>query len=159
MARQEYFHDPHAPAPNSLAPTAFAAVRDSAGRLLLVRRCDTGNWELPGGRVDPGESVPAAVEREVAEESGIIVKVTRLAWVYSDPGHVMVYPDTGEARQQFAVCVHAVPLAAGEPRADCEETSASSWVDPDRLDDLPIHPSMRLRIRQALEAPSEAHLG
>jgi 8-oxo-dGTP pyrophosphatase MutT (NUDIX family) len=159
VARQEYYHDPHAPGANSLAPTAFAAVLDDQGRLLLVRRCDTDNWELPGGRVDFGESVLAAAEREVEEESGIRVRVTRLAGVYSDPGHVMVYPDTGEARQQFAVCVHAVPISGDQPRADCEEACASSWADPRRLDDLPIHPSMRLRIREALDDSSGAHLG
>jgi len=70
MVRQEYYHDPDAPAANSLTPTAFAAVRDDAGRILLVRRADTGNWELPGGRVELGESAVVAAEREVAEESG-----------------------------------------------------------------------------------------
>lgn len=158
MARQEYFHDDHAPDPNSVTPTAFAAVLDDEGRLLLVRRCDSGDWELPGGRVELGESVPAAAEREVEEESGVRVRVTRLAGVYSDPGHVLAYPDTGEVRQEFAVCVHAVPVD-GEVRADREETCDSSWVDPRRLDDLPIHPSMRLRIRQVLGDPREAHLG
>ena len=39
-----------------MAPSAFAAVRDITGRILLVRRCDTGDWELPGGHVHPGES-------------------------------------------------------------------------------------------------------
>jgi 8-oxo-dGTP diphosphatase len=53
-----------------VAPYAFAAVRDITGRMLLVRRCDTGDWELPGGHVDPGESASDAV-RETAEESGI----------------------------------------------------------------------------------------
>ena len=61
-ARVEYFHDPSAPAANSLTPTAFAAVRDDLGRLLLVRRIDSGNWELPGGRVELGESAARAVE-------------------------------------------------------------------------------------------------
>src|SRR4051812_13628167 len=92
-----------------MTPTAFAAVRDEQGRVLLVRRSDSGNWELPGGRVELGETATTAAEREVVEESGVAIKVTRLAGVYTDPGHVMVYPDTGEARQQFAVCFHALP--------------------------------------------------
>ena len=49
--RREYNHQPDAPAASCVAPCAFAAVRDIAGRLLLVRRCDTGDWELPGGHV------------------------------------------------------------------------------------------------------------
>jgi len=54
--RREYDHQPGAPAASCVAPCAFAAVRDITGRMLLVRRCDTGDWELPGGHVDPGES-------------------------------------------------------------------------------------------------------
>ena len=108
--------------------------------------------------MDFGESVPAAAEREVEEETGIRVRVTRLAGVYSDPGHVMVYPDTGEARQQFAVCVHAEPVGDRLPEPDCEETCGSEWVEPHRLDELPIHPSMRLRIREILDDPVRAHL-
>jgi ADP-ribose pyrophosphatase YjhB (NUDIX family) len=113
MVRQEYYQDPGAPPANSLTPTAFAAVRDDAGCILLVRRMDTGNWELPGGRVELGESADVAAEREVAEESGMIIRITDLLGVYSDPGHIMVYPATGEARQQFAV----LPRSAGRGRS------------------------------------------
>jgi 8-oxo-dGTP pyrophosphatase MutT (NUDIX family) len=151
MTRIEYFHDPSAPAANSLAPTAFAAVRDDVGRLLLVQRTDSGNWELPGGRVELGESAATAAEREVAEESGVTVQVTGLLGVYTDPGHVMVYPATGEVRQQFAVCFHAAPID-GRLRPDRTETCAVAWTDPDRIGQLPIHASMRERIADALNA-------
>jgi 8-oxo-dGTP pyrophosphatase MutT (NUDIX family) len=157
VARQEYYHDDDAPAPNSMTPTAFAAVRDDHGRLLLVRRRDSGNWELPGGRVELGESATTAAEREVVEESGVTIKVVRLAGVYTDPGHVMVYPSTGEARQQFAVCFHALPVD-GRPHPDHNETCDAAWIDPARLDRLPIHPSMRLRIVQALTDPDTLHI-
>jgi len=65
------------------------------GRLLLVRRCDTGDWELPGGHVDPGESAAGAAVRETAEESGITVEITGLAGIYTDPGHVIADPRAG----------------------------------------------------------------
>jgi len=41
------------------------------GRILLVRRKDTGQWALPGGMVDPGEHVSFAARRELLEEAGI----------------------------------------------------------------------------------------
>ena len=71
--RREYDHQPDAPAASCVAPSAFTAVRDLTGRLLLVRRCDTGDWELPGGHVDPGESAFDAAGRETAEESAMTV--------------------------------------------------------------------------------------
>jgi hypothetical protein len=43
-------------------------LRRSATRpILLVRRIDDGNWELPGGRIEVGEIAPQAVIREIAE--------------------------------------------------------------------------------------------
>jgi hypothetical protein len=56
VARPAYYHETEAPPANAITPTAFAAVRDDQGRLLLVRRSDSGNWELPGGRVELGET-------------------------------------------------------------------------------------------------------
>jgi 8-oxo-dGTP diphosphatase len=158
MVRHEFYHDPNAPPANSLAPTAFAAVRDEAGNVLLVRRADTGNWELPGGRVELGESAVIAAEREVAEECGVTIRVTDLLGVYSDPGHVMVYPATGEARQQFAVCFHADAVDGG-PEPDYDETCEAAWVDPLQLPRMPMHPSMRRRIADALVQPRTRHIG
>ena len=113
---------PTPPAASCAAPCAFAAVRDITGRLLLVRRCDTGDWELPGGHLDPGESASGAAVRETAEESGITVQVTGLVGIYTDPGHVIADPRTGLVRQPFAVCFHARPLS-GSPGGDQVETS------------------------------------
>jgi ADP-ribose pyrophosphatase YjhB (NUDIX family) len=158
VPRDEYYHDPSAPEPNSLAPSAFAVVRDDADRILLVRRADNGVWELPGGRVDLGESATTAAEREVAEKSGITVKITRLAGVYTDPGHIIVHADTGEARQEFVVCFHALPLY-GDPHPDDHETCDAAWVPTDRLHQLDIHPTMQRRITDALSAPLEPHIG
>ena len=152
MARRaEYYHDPLAPKVNSMRPTAFASVRDGSGRLLLVRRGDTLNWEMPGGKIDFGESAPQACEREVLEESGVEVRVVGLAGVYTDPGHVMEYVD-GEVRQQFALCFHAEPVA-GEPRPDHDETVAAGWFTVAEVAELDVHPSVRLRIDHAIGEP------
>ena len=56
------------------------------GKLLLVRRANEpalGEWSFPSGYVDRGEAVEDAAAREVREETGLIVKVTRLLGVYS----------------------------------------------------------------------------
>ena len=56
------------------------------GRIVLIRRRDNGQWALPGGIVDWGEDIPTAVQRELAEETGLnLVKIRRLVGVYSAP--------------------------------------------------------------------------
>lgn len=59
-------------------------VRDPEGRILLERRSDCGLWGIPGGRVDPGESVSRTAVREIYEETGLRIRVTGLYGVYSD---------------------------------------------------------------------------
>ena len=156
--RREYDHQPDAPAASCVAPCAFAAVHDITGRMLLVRRCDTGDWELPGGHVDPGESASDAAVRETAEESGITVEVTGLVGIYTDPGYVIADPRAGLVRQPFAVCFHARPLY-GSPAGDQVETSDARWFTIGDIPALPIRPAMRLRIAHALTPGRPCHIG
>ncbi|MGQ0574322.1 MAG: NUDIX hydrolase [Pseudonocardia sp.] len=158
MTRVEHYHDPAAPAADQVVPAVFALVRDPAGRVLLVRRVDSGNWEPPGGRVDPGESAVNALLREVREESGVTVQVTAVSGVYCDPAHVLVYPALGEVRQQFAVYLHARAVA-GILRPDRVETSAASWFTLAELPGLPMAPVVRARIEQGLHDAAVTHLG
>lgn len=61
-----------------------AIVFDDAGRVLLVERGKApsqGLWSIPGGRLEPGETLAQAVAREVHEETGLIVEVGTLACV------------------------------------------------------------------------------
>lgn len=56
------------------------------GRIVLIRRKDTGQWGLPGGIIDWGEDVREAAHRELAEETGLkLLKIGRLVGVYSSP--------------------------------------------------------------------------
>lgn len=56
------------------------------GRIVLIRRRDTGQWSLPGGIVNWGEDIPTTIARELTEETGLeLVKICRLVGVYSAP--------------------------------------------------------------------------
>lgn len=156
MARVDYFDDPDAPKANSIVPSVTAVVTDEQGRLLLVHKTDNNLWALPGGGVDVGESVAQAAVREVKEETGIDVEVTGLVGLYTDPRHVMAYDD-GEVRQQFSICF-TTRLLGGEV-ATSSETSEVEFVDVDRIDELPIHPSMRLRIQHWQGKSSAPYIG
>ena len=63
MGRVDYFHDPAAPAANSLVVGTSAVVTDGEGRILLHRRADSGNWALPGGAMELGETLAGCVIR------------------------------------------------------------------------------------------------
>jgi 8-oxo-dGTP pyrophosphatase MutT (NUDIX family) len=87
-------------------------VREAGDTILLEKRRDCGWWGLPGGKVEPGESLIDAAVREVLEETGLTVEVTHLIGVYSDPdGRIVTYPDNGDVVQLIDVVVGARVLS------------------------------------------------
>jgi 8-oxo-dGTP pyrophosphatase MutT (NUDIX family) len=156
MGRTEYYDDPDAPAPNSLIPAATVFVQDGDGSVLMVQRSDNGLWALPGGTMDFGETLAQCAEREVLEETGYRVQAVDVIGIYSDPKHVIQYAD-GEVRQQFAISFRGL-LIGGATRVS-DETPSVSWTDPVALDELPMHPSTRLRVHHGLQRLTHAYLG
>lgn len=154
MARTDYYHDPAAPQANSIVVSTSAVVRDDTGRLLMIRRTDNDLYALPGGAQEIGETISQTVSREVKEETGVDVEVTGLIGIYSDPEHVIAFPD-GEVRQEFSICFRAQPVG-GEPRTSSESKEVL-WVEPAQLDELNIHLSVRLRIDHGLENRPEPY--
>ncbi|WP_026269744.1 NUDIX domain-containing protein [Salinispora arenicola] len=148
MPKTDYLNDPTAPSANSLVVAVTVFVQDDQGRVLLIRRSDNGLWALPGGAQDVGESTAQAATREVQEETGLNVEPIKISGIYSDPAHVIAY-DNGEVRQEFSICLRARTIS-GKIRTSNESTEVR-WVEPAAIDDLPIHPSMLLRIKHGLE--------
>ena len=62
--RTEYWNDPAAPKPNSLVPASGVLAVDAAGRVLLQRRRDTGQWAIPMGKQELGETPSQYAIRE-----------------------------------------------------------------------------------------------
>jgi 8-oxo-dGTP pyrophosphatase MutT (NUDIX family) len=148
MGRVEYLNDPAAPRPNSLIPAAGVLAVDEHGRILLQRRRDTGQWAIPMGKQELGETVTQCAVRETAEETGITVEVTGLLGIYSDPGHVVFYDSDGETRQEYEVILLGRPLS-GQPNAN-DEASAAGWFTVAELDGLDIHPTQWRQLRDWL---------
>lgn len=156
MARRDYLNDPNAPTANSIVPSVTVIATNQAGELLLVHKTDNNRWALPGGGMDPGESIAQAAVRETKEETGMDVQVTGVVGLYTNPNHVIAYDD-GEVRQQFSVCF-TTDLIGGQ-LATSSETNEVGFVPLHRLDDLNIHPSMRLRIDHWLEHRPQPYIG
>jgi 8-oxo-dGTP diphosphatase len=97
------------------------------GRLLAARRTTppeaAGRWELPGGKIDPGETADAALVREIREELGCTVVVDR--WLAGEQ------PIGSAYGLQVALCT----LVDGEPSA-LTDHDLLRWLAGDELDDL-----------------------
>ncbi|MGQ0842793.1 MAG: NUDIX hydrolase [Sporichthyaceae bacterium] len=149
--RIDYLDDPNAPKANSIVPSVNVAVVDAEGRLLLIRRSDNGNWALPGGGIDVGESLSQAAVREVEEETGIVCEITGLVGIYTNPHHVLHYTSNDEVRQEFSIVLTAVPVS-GTATPSSESTSVE-WSRPADLTGYRMHPSMQARVDRFLAGP------
>jgi ADP-ribose pyrophosphatase YjhB (NUDIX family) len=126
---------------------AVNAVIERDGRALLARRRDIGWWNLPGGGVEPGESVTEGLQREMREEIGVEVEIVQLAGVYS------------KQQKSEVVLVFLCRLTTDQERAlhTTDEVSELGWFRASTLplDTLPKH---RERIEDALAGQREAIL-
>ena len=157
MARRvDYYDDPAAPQANSLVPSVNVVVVNGDGDVLMIQRSDNGNWAVPGGAIDLGESMTQAAVRETLEETGVECRVTGIAGIYTDPKHVILYTSDGEVRQEFSILLTAVPV--GGELATSSESSEVRWVPRDELAGYQLDRSMRMRIEHYL-AGGPPHLG
>lgn len=111
---------------------AVSAAIFHDGRVLVVRRArgaGLGLYSLPGGRVEFGETLVAALEREVAEETALAITVAGLA------GWREVVPAPPRGGGHYVILCFAARLRAGEVRLN-DELDDAQWRAPGDLGDL-----------------------
>ncbi len=117
------------------------------GQLLLVRRASRrgrGNWQVPGGFVEPDETVEQAVLREVAEEAGVTAEVEGILGLRN-----RCDPDVGNS---LYIVLLLRPLS-GEPKPDGKEVDRAAYFSLDEIRLLEQVPSINLEIaHRALSA-------
>ena len=133
----------------SIAPpveVVAAVIERPDGRFLLAQRpagkVYAGYWEFPGGKVEPGEAVAAAIARELHEELGIEVEI-------ADPWIVRIY-----AYPHATVRLNFFRVRAwhGEPHA--KEQQQLAWQHASALDVAPLLPA-NAPVMRALQLPFE----
>ena len=112
-------------------------VYDGDGRILLIKTTKAG-WELPGGRVEQGEDLIAALKREVQEETGCEIEIRRLTGVTSNVGAPSVTIFT-------FLCRHTIN--APYPGDDSLD---AGWFAPEAAVSLITHPVEQVRLKDAL---------
>ena len=147
--RIDYYDDPSAPTANGLVPSVNVVVTSNSGQVLLIKRSDNDNWAIPGGAIDLGESLTQAAVRETCEESGIECEITGLVGIYTDPRHIILYTNNGEARQEFSIVLTA-RYVTGEPTPSSESDEVR-WVEREAIREYPMDRSMRMRIGDFLD--------
>jgi ADP-ribose pyrophosphatase YjhB (NUDIX family) len=110
---------------------------------------------LPGGGAEAGESVAEACERETLEETGLVVKVTKLLGVYSDPHMIAEYADGN--RIHIVALNFEAEVVGGEPVVT-DETTDVNFFDLNELAGLELMHYHRQRITDALEQDSKAFI-
>jgi 8-oxo-dGTP diphosphatase len=123
--RRAIGHDP------ILNPGVRAVIRDAEGRVLLGRRGDFGTWGLPAGGLELGETVAAALRREVLEETGVRILRATPFGIYSDPAYSVTYPNGDQI--QPVTLAFLVEEWDGVPTADGDETRELTFFAPEAL--------------------------
>jgi ADP-ribose pyrophosphatase len=115
---------------------AVGAVVFKDNRVLLVRRGkppSKGIWAIPGGRIGLGESLQQAAERELREETGVMIKA-------GDPVFTFDYIDTdnnGNVRYHYIIIDLEAAFISGRPKAG-DDAADARWVSPEELQRLPV---------------------
>lgn len=138
-----------------IVPAVNAVVCDHRGRVLVCRRKDTGEWALPGGLVEPGESILKTVLREVREETGITCRVTRLTGVYSGKTEIITYPN--KDRVHAVVTVFLCSTNSTRLKIQIEEITGTEFVSPSRAL-LILASRYSQRLFDALSKKKSAHV-
>jgi 8-oxo-dGTP diphosphatase len=102
---------------------ALSADADGAPHVLLIRRAYdpfAGRWALPGGHVDPGETVENAARRELAEETGVQAEHLTLATYVSAPGR--------DPRGRYVTAVFVAWLAGLPTAVGADDADRAEWV-------------------------------
>ncbi len=126
-----------------------AVIFDEAHeKVLLTRRSDNGLWCLPGGKMEPGESIEECCRREVLEETGLIVEPKRLVGVYSNRDQLVVYKDG--AKVQMLVLSFEAAIVGGTLGLSNETTDAG-YFSIAEIEALEMHDRHKDRVLDALK--------
>jgi ADP-ribose pyrophosphatase YjhB (NUDIX family) len=107
------------------------AVAVAGDRLLLVRRGSEpgrGLWSVPGGRVEAGESLVDAVERELVEETGVVARC----------GPLLGVAERRDGDHHFVILDYLVEVAEAVPLVPGTDADEATWVPLGEVAELPL---------------------
>jgi len=127
---------------------ARVVLRDEAGRVLLVRRSDNGEWALPAGAMEIGESIAEAAVRELHEETGLTATALTPFALYT--GKRYIKANMFGHTYQLHTTAFRVDTWTGELVTRTDETTDARFYPPDALPE-PLAFSVRDSLRDLAE--------
>lgn len=122
--------------PSSAPKAAVGAVVIEEGRILLVKRKyppKKGNWAIPGGSVNLGESLQAAAEREIMEETGLIIEAKEPVYTFD----LIEHDSKGDVIFHYVIVDLLAEYVSGDLHP-ADDVSDARWFGPDEIDGLEI---------------------
>ena len=135
-----HYRDPHAPRPTTQT-VGVTALIERDGKVLFERRRDTGQWGLPGGKVEIDESLEQALRKEVREETGLEIASFALFGTFSDPSRIGHFVDGNVVR--FIVLAYTVQIDDFSTLQCSEESLELGFFSRTEIADLDVVPTGR----------------
>ncbi|MDO9528191.1 MAG: NUDIX hydrolase [Syntrophales bacterium] len=127
MSKREYPDSPR---------VGVGAIVLKDGKVLLVKRGippSKGLWAIPGGSVELGETLQEAAEREILEETGLVIRAGKPIYSFD----FIERDDAGRIRFHFAIVDVIADYVSGTPNAD-DDALEACWISPGELKELPV---------------------
>jgi 8-oxo-dGTP diphosphatase len=132
---------------------AVGAVIFQDERVLLVERKhppSQGQWAIPGGKVRLGETLQAAAEREILEETGITIRALHPIYTFE----LIEKDPRGEILYHYVILDLLAEYVSGQPRP-ADDVSAAAWIDRNTLGSLQVNQETLKLLRQQFNFASE----
>jgi 8-oxo-dGTP diphosphatase len=124
-----------------LPQVAVGAIVIKDNRVLLVKRAKApsdGQWAIPGGRVELGETLQAAAERELMEETGVKVAAGEPAYCFD----AIVYDENRRVLYHYVIIDLKADYVSGEVQQG-DDALEAAWISPEEIDNLPVNRTTR----------------
>jgi 8-oxo-dGTP diphosphatase len=128
---------------------AVGAIVFRSGRVLLVRRGhppSQGLWAIPGGRIELGETLQEAAEREVREETGLTIHARKPVYAFD----VVLRDETGRVQFHYVIVDLLADYVSGTVQA-ADDAYEARWVAPNELKELPLNQTTLEVLTQVLD--------
>ncbi|MBC8953050.1 nucleoside triphosphatase NudI [Xenorhabdus sp. PB62.4] len=133
--------------------TIVCPIIQNNGEYLLCKMASDrgvfpGQWALPGGGMEPNETMEAALRREIREELGEALEITEVKpWAFRDDIRVKTYPD-GTTEEIYMVYLIFDCISANRNITFNEEFQETAWVLPEAMKAMDLNEATRVTFTQ-----------